>query len=88
MNPNSDHVGLIIVIVTLLIVALFILIRKIEKYKADKIENYHNVITSCMKSLDLFTAESEKLNKMTDCLLKEMIEFKKSKIYKDYMNGK
>jgi len=87
MQPNSTHVGLIIFIVTLLIVLLLILCYKIKKYKNKQIKTHIELISVCMKSIDLFSKESAKLHKITDCLIKEMQEVKNSEVYKSYKNG-
>ena len=96
VEPNSEWVGMIIVIVTGLIVVLLVLIywvnrernRNRNRYK-DVIKNYENVINSSLNAIDLFTKESDRLNKITECILAEIKKFKNSKYYKDYnSNGK
>lgn len=47
---------------------------------------YGNVIKSCLKSIDVFTEEGKKLNRITECLVNEMQQFKNSEVYKDYKN--
>lgn len=88
MQPNSTHVGMIIFFVTLLVVVLIIAIYKVEKYKKGQIADYKKLSEACIKSIDIFTVESKKLHDITECLMKEMVDFKKSDIYKNYKNDR
>lgn len=87
MNPNSTHVGLIIIAISVLIIILLILIYKVQQHKAEQIKNYNSIIKTCIRSIDLFTEESKKLHNITTCLVNEMKEFKDSEVYKNYKNG-
>ena len=88
MAPNSTHVGLIVVIVTALIALLLFLIHSVHKYKKGQIADYKKLSEACIKSIDIFTKESKKLHNITECLVKEMVDFKNSEVYKNYKNGK
>lgn len=88
MNPNSTHVGLIIIAISILIIILLVLIYKVQQHKAEQIRNYNKIVKTCIKSIDIFAEESKKLNKITNCLVQEMQEFKNSEVYKNYKNGK
>ena len=83
----ENSIGLIITIIACLIIVLLELIYKVQKYKVEQIKNYNSVIKTCIKSIDLFTAESIKLHNITTCLVNEMKEFKNSEVYKNYKNG-
>jgi hypothetical protein len=88
MNPNSTHVGMIVVIVTALIVLLLIICYKIKKYKDKQVNDYKKIVKISIQSIDMFSKESAKLHKITECLVKEMQDFKNSEAYKSYKNGK
>lgn len=88
MNPNSTHVGMIVVIVTALIVLLLIICYKIKKYKDKQVNDYKKIVKISIQSIDIFSKESAKLRKITECLVKEMQDFKNSEAYKSYKNGK
>ena len=88
MNPNSTYVGMIVVIVTALIVLLLIICYKIKKYKEQQVNDYKKIVKISIQSIDIFSKESAKLRKITECLVKEMQDFKNSEAYKSYKNGK
>lgn len=88
MNPNSTHVGMIVVIVTALIVLLLIICYKIKKYKDKQVNDYKKIVKISIQSIDIFSKESAKLRKITECLVQEMQDFKNSEAYKSYKNGK
>ncbi len=88
MEPTSTHVGMIIALITFFIVFLLVLCYQIKKHKDEQIKNYNAIIKTCIKSIDIFSKESAKLHEITECLVKEMQQFKNSKIYKDYINDK
>lgn len=87
MEISVNHTGIVIVLVTALIVILLILINKVKKYKNEQISNYNQLCNSCIRSIDMFAKESKRLSDITDCLVSEIKDFKKSKVYKDYNNG-
>lgn len=88
MNPNSTHVGLIIIAISILIIILLVLIYKVQQHKAEQIKNYNKIVKTCIQSIDIFSKESAKLRKITECLVQEMQDFKNSEAYKSYKNGK
>lgn len=88
MQPSSPHVGMIIIVVTLLVIVPIVLIYKVKKYKQGQIADYRKLSEACIKSIDIFAIESKKLHDMTECLMKEMVDFKKSDIYKNYKNDR
>ena len=88
MNPNSTHVGMIVIIVTALIVLLLIICYKIKKYKDKQVNDYNKIVKTCIQSIDIFSKETAKLRKITECLVQEMQDFKNSEAYKSYKNGK
>lgn len=88
MNPNSTHVGMIVIVVTALIVLLLIICYKIKKYKEQQVNDYKKIVKISIQSIDIFSKESAKLRKITECLVKEMQDFKNSEAYKSYKNGK
>ena len=88
MNPNSNHVGMIVIIVTALIVLLLIICYKIKKYKDKQVNDYKKIVKISIQSIDIFSKESAKLRKITECLVQEMQDFKNSEAYKSYKNGK
>lgn len=87
MIPNSGHIGMIIVLLTIPVVVLLIAIYNVKQYKKKQLADYRHISEMAIKSIDVFSQESKKLNKLTDCLIQEMVEFKQSDIYKEYKNG-
>jgi len=55
MNPNSTHVGLIIIAISILIIILLVLIYKVQQHKAEQIKNYNKIVKTCFICLNLLS---------------------------------
>lgn len=85
---NDLMIGCIVSGLVALVVILFVLLYQIKKYKIEQIKNYNKIVKTCIQGIDIFSKESAKLHKITECLVKEMQDFKNSEAYKSYKNGK
>ncbi len=83
---NDTFIAILVCSLVAVVVALLYICYRIKKYKDKQIKMYGNVIKSCTKSIDIFIEEGKKLNRITECLVNEMQQFKNSEVYKDYKN--
>ena len=73
---------MIIVLLTIPVVVLLIAIYNVKQYKKKQLADYRHISEMAIKKHWRFLARIQKLNKLTDCLIQEMVEFKQSDIYK------
>jgi uncharacterized membrane protein YgaE (UPF0421/DUF939 family) len=85
---NDLMIGCIVSGLVALVVILFVLLYQIKKYKDKQVNDYKKIVKISIQSIDIFSKESAKLRKITECLVQEMQDFKNSEAYKSYKNGK